>query len=162
MSGRTFALPAMMIVIGGVVLDQAAKWWIMHGVGLTEDTRLGLGPFVDLVLVWNPGISYGLFQQNSDFGRWALVALAAVAAAGMGVWMARAQRALVAISLALIVAGAIGNGIDRLIYGAVIDFVYLHAGGFSWYVFNLGDAWIVAGVIGLMYDSIRHPNKVSA
>ncbi|MDR3375130.1 MAG: signal peptidase II, partial [Ancalomicrobiaceae bacterium] len=78
------------------------------------------------------------------------------AAVGLGWWLTRATGLLVALSIAFILSGAIGNAIDRAIYGAVIDFVYLYTvdRAHSWYVFNLADAWIVAGVIGLLYDSV--------
>jgi signal peptidase II len=104
--------------------------------------------------VWNRGISYGLFQQETEVGRWALLAISLAAAVGLSVWMARAGSRLLAASLGLIVGGAVGNAIDRIAYGAVFDFVHFHVGSFSWYVFNIADAAIVAGVMGLVYDAL--------
>ncbi len=112
-----------------------------------------LAPFVKLIMVWNRGISYGLFQQNSDFGRWVLIAVSILAAIGLSVWIRRTSAKLLATSLGLIVGGAVGNVIDRLAYGAVFDFIQFHVGSWSWYVFNVADAAIVAGVVGLLYDS---------
>jgi signal peptidase II len=112
-----------------------------------------LTPFLDLIVVWNRGISYGLFQQHTDLGRWILVAVSLVAAAALTIWIRRTRGKLLAASLGLIVGGAIGNVIDRLAYGAVFDFIHIHVGSFSWYVFNVVDAAIVAGVVGLLYDS---------
>ncbi len=110
---------------------------------------------MDIVLAWNRGISYGLFQQGTDLGRWALVVISFVAAIWLGRWMWREQRRLTVVSLALIVGGALGNGVDRAVYGAVVDFVHLHYGSFSWYIFNIADAAIVVGVVGLLYESFR-------
>ncbi|MCX7308507.1 MAG: signal peptidase II, partial [Afipia sp.] len=118
-------------------------------------------PFFDLVLAWNTGISYGWFQDAGPVGQAILLAIKAIAVIVLAVWMARSGTRLAAIGLGLIIGGAIGNGIDRLAYGAVVDFVLLHAqiGGksYNWYVFNLADVAIVAGVVGLLYDSFVTP-----
>jgi signal peptidase II len=105
-------------------------------------------------VVWNKGVSYGLFQQEGGIGRWLLVALSLAAALGLSVWMTRTGSRLLATALGLIAGGALGNAIDRAAYGAVFDFVHLHAGAWSWYVFNIADAAIVAGVVGLILDSV--------
>ena len=139
------------------LLDQASKLYLLKIFDLAGKGAVKLMPFVDLVLTWNTGISYGWFQQEGPFGQGALLALKVVAVALLWIWLARAGSRLSAISLGLIVGGALGNGIDRLIYGAVADFVLLHAETatwrFNWYVFNLADVAIVAGVAGLLYES---------
>ena len=112
-----------------------------------------IAPFVNLIVVWNRGISYGLFQQNSDLGRWALVVISILASIGLSIWIRRTSAKLLAASLGLIVGGAVGNVIDRIAYGAVFDFIQFQIGSWSWYVFNVADAAIVAGVVGLLYDS---------
>src|SRR3712207_4124698 len=104
-------------------------------------------------MIWNRGISYGLFQQNSELGRWVLIVVSILAAIGLSVWIRRTAARVLAVSLGLIVGGAVGNVIDRLVYGAVFDFIQIHWGEWSWYVFNVADAAIVAGVAGLLYDS---------
>jgi signal peptidase II len=134
--------------------DQAAKLYLLFGYDLPLREPLVVAPFLELIVVWNRGISYGLFQQHTDLGRWALLAISVAAAVGLSLWMARATSRLLAACLGLIVGGALGNAIDRLAYGAVFDFVHVHVGSFSWYVFNIADAAIVAGVIGLVYDSL--------
>ncbi|MDR3497585.1 MAG: signal peptidase II [Ancalomicrobiaceae bacterium] len=148
----------------GLVLDQATKHWVLDVADLGRTGPLAIAPFADLRLVWNAGISYGLLQQNSDYGRWLLVGLSLAAAVGLAWWLTRATGIIVALSVALILSGAIGNAIDRAIYGAVIDFVYIYTvdRAHSWYVFNLADAWIVAGVVGLLYDSIFVGRRVSS
>jgi len=121
---------------------------------LSQREPIRLAPFLDLIVVWNRGISYGLFQQDSEFGRWALVAVSVVAGIGLSLWIRRAPNPLVAAALGLIVGGALGNAVDRVAYGAVFDFIHFHVGSFSWYVFNIADAAIVAGVVGLLYDAL--------
>ena len=140
------------------VLDQASKLWLLKVFGLADRGVVEVMPFVELVLTWNTGISYGWFQQEGPFGQGALLALKVVAVALLWIWLAKASSRLSAVALGLIIGGAIGNGIDRLAYGAVADFVllYLETAGwrFNWYVFNLADVAIVAGVIGLLYESL--------
>ena len=138
-------------------IDQAVKLWLLLVFDLGNRGIVRLTPFLDFVLTWNTGISYGLFPQESDFGRFVLLALKAGAVVILWVWLARAETRLTALSLGLIIGGALGNGIDRLAYGAVMDFVLFHITtptfSFTWYVFNLADAAIVAGVAGLLYES---------
>jgi signal peptidase II len=138
-------------------VDQVVKLWLIFIFHLAERGVVTIAPFMDLVLTWNAGISYGLFQQDTDFGRWVLLAIKAAAVVVLWVWLARVQARLSAVALGLIIGGAIGNAIDRLTYGAVADYLLFHvdlAGGrFNWYVFNLADVAIVAGVIGLLYES---------
>ncbi|MEH3119403.1 MAG: signal peptidase II [Methylorubrum populi] len=142
-------------LLATLVLDQASKLWLHLGTDLVMTQPWRLGPFADFVVVWNRGVSYGLFQQEGGLGRWLLVALSLAAAVGLSAWMLRAGSRFLAVALGLIVGGALGNAIDRAAYGAVFDFVHLHAGAWSWYVFNVADAAIVAGVIGLLLDSLR-------
>ncbi|GEP04248.1 signal peptidase II [Methylobacterium oxalidis] len=141
-------------LLATLVLDQASKLWLYLGTDLVLTQPWRFGPYAEFVVVWNRGVSYGLFQQEGGFGRWFLVVLSLVAALGLGVWMRRAHSRLLALALGLIAGGALGNAIDRAAYGAVFDFVHLHAGTWSWYVFNVADAAIVAGVIGLILDGL--------
>lgn len=146
------------------LIDQASKLYLLRVVDLAAHGPIRLGPFFDLVLTRNTGISYGLFQTSGPLGSWVLLAVKVVAVALLWAWLARARDRLTALSLGLIIGGAIGNGIDRLAYGWVADFVYFHITTanwrFSWYVFNLADAAIVAGVIGLLYESLRGDRAV--
>ncbi len=151
-----------MVALAVLVADQVSKLWLMFGYDLPLRAPVAVAPFLDLTVVWNRGISYGLFQQEGDLGRWILVVLSIVAAIGLGIWCWRAERRFLAVSLGLIVGGAIGNAIDRAAYGAVFDFVHLHWGTFSWYVFNVADAAIVAGVVGLLYDSLVFDRRARA
>ena len=144
------------------VLDQGTKLWLLYGFKLAEKGAVPVLPFLDLVLVWNRGISYGLFQQDSDLGRWALLLVTALASMALWIWSVRSDRYFLSFALALVIGGALGNGLDRFLYGAVVDFVHFHIGTFSWYVFNLADVWIVAGVAGLLYDGLQSgPNSAA-
>lgn len=140
------------------LIDQASKLWLLYAFDLGSRGRVPVLPFLDLVLVWNKGISYGLFAQNSDLGQMLLLAFKVAAAVFLWVWLARAENRLMAVSLGLIIGGAIGNAIDRLAHGAVVDFALLHLTtatfSFNWYVFNVADVAIVAGVAGLLYETL--------
>jgi signal peptidase II len=148
----------LMVAAACAAADQALKLWLIFVLDLRAQGIVTLTPFLDLVLTWNRGISYGLFQQDGALGRWVLLASTAVAVILLTVWLARTTSHLTALALGLIIGGAIGNAIDRLVYGAVADFVLLHITtetiNFKWYVFNLADAAIVAGVVGLLYESL--------
>jgi signal peptidase II len=148
----------LIIAAATALLDQALKLWLLFAFDLPSRGIVRLTPFLDLVLIWNKGISYGLFQQDGPLGQWVLLALTALAVTLLWIWLARSTSRLMVVSLALIIGGAVGNAIDRMAYGAVADFVLLHlttaSFSFKWYVFNLADAAIVAGVAGLLYDSV--------
>lgn len=143
--------------------DQAHKWWMLLVYRIQDKGRVSVAPFLDLVFVKNTGVSYGMFLQESREGQWFLAGFAALAVLAMAVWLARAVTSrLVAASLGLIIGGALSNAIDRIALGGVADFFSLHAFGFYWYVFNLADAAIVAGVMGLLYDSFGPSRKGAA
>jgi signal peptidase II len=140
-----------------LILDQASKLWLLYVFDIAHRGAVSVTPFFDLVLAWNVGISFGWLQTDNQFAQLALMAIKAIAVIVLGVWMARSTTLLATVALGLIIGGAIGNGIDRFLHGAVVDFALFHLdiGGktFNWYVFNLADVAIVAGVAGLLYDS---------
>jgi signal peptidase II len=156
--GLTFAAIACL-------LDQASKLYLLFVHDLAANP-VRLGPFFDFVLARNTGISYGLFQTQGPVGQWVLLGSKAVAVLLLWVWLSRAQSRLTALSLGLIIGGAVGNAIDRLAYGWVADFVFFHVSTvnwrFNWYVFNLADVAIVAGVAGLLYESVAGDRAVKA
>lgn len=137
----------------GLAIDQAVKLWLLFGFNLAQQGRVVLTPFFDLVLVWNRGISYGLFAADSQGQVWFLVAIKSVITLVLIIWLVRNTDRLTAIALGLLIGGAIGNTLDRVLYGAVVDYASLHAAGYHWYVFNLADVWVVAGVALLLYDA---------
>lgn len=141
-----------------LVLDQLSKFYLIFVFDLASRGLVPILPWVDLTLTWNTGISFSLFQQDGELGRWLLFAAKLTAVGLLWVWLARAGSRLTAVALGLIIGGALGNAADRLLYGAVADFVFFHittqSWEFRWYVFNLADAAIVAGVVGLVYESL--------
>jgi signal peptidase II len=147
------------IAVVTLIADQFCKIWMIYVYEITQKGKVVLTPFFDLVMVWNEGISYGLFPQGGRLGQWFLTGIALAATVALLVWLARTTSTLAAVSIGLIVGGALGNAIDRVVYGAVADFFSLHAFGFYWYIFNLADAAIVAGVAGLLYETLFGGHK---
>ena len=141
-----------------LALDQASKLWLLYVFDLAGRGVVRVTPFFDLWLAWNVGISFGWFQNDSWIAQAVLTAVKAAAVIALAVWMAWSRTMLATIALGLIIGGAIGNAIDRFAYGAVVDFALFHveiAGKtWNWYVFNLADVAIVAGVAALLYDSL--------
>jgi signal peptidase II len=142
-----------------LLADQAHKTWMLYVYDIGAKGTVTLAPFFDLVLVWNRGVSYGLLAQRTELGRWGLILFAFAAAVALIVWLARTTSSLAAAAIGLIIGGAVGNAVDRILYGAVADFFSLHAFGFEWYVFNIADTAIVAGVMGLLYESLFGGHK---
>src|SRR4029079_14391103 len=131
--------------------------WLLFVFDIAHRGAVEVTPFFDLVLAWNIGISFGWLQSENQLAQNALMAIKGIAVIALAIWMARSRTLIATLALGLIIGGAIGNAIDRFAYGAVVDFALLHIqlGGktFNWYVFNLADVAIVAGVAALLYDS---------
>jgi signal peptidase II len=159
---RTGVIAAIAVLIA----DQASKLWLLFGFEIARRGAVRLTPFFDLVLAWNTGISYGWFQTDSATGHLLLLGFKIIAVVVLSIWMARSQTRLATTALGLIIGGAIGNAIDRLAYGAVVDFAHFHVklgeNDLSWYVFNLADTAIVVGVAALLYDSVFGEPAVKA
>jgi lipoprotein signal peptidase len=138
--------------------DQASKWWVLHGLNLPELRNVPLlqaGPFgIDLTMVWNRGVTFGMLSGEGPLNHVILAVLAAAIAGFLLRWLAKAETRMVAIALGAVIGGAIGNVIDRLRLGAVVDFIRAHAWGWDWYVFNIADAGIVCGVVALLADAL--------
>jgi signal peptidase II len=146
---------ALVLTLLLAALDQLSKIAIVDWAGFATHETMAVLPFLDFTLIWNYGISYGLFDEGGDAGRYALIILS-VLAIGVFIYLMRgAENLRLSAAYALIAGGALGNLIDRLWHGAVVDFISLHAAGYYWYVFNLADIWISAAVIILIYDALR-------
>jgi signal peptidase II len=141
-----------------LVIDQASKLWLLYVFDLGRRGVVRVTPFFDLWLAWNVGISFGWFQNDSLVAQVILNLVKAGAVIALAVWMAWSRTMLATIALGLIIGGAVGNAIDRFAYGAVLDFALFHieisGQTYNWYVFNLADVAIVAGVAALLYDSL--------
>jgi signal peptidase II len=147
-------LVGALAAIATLAADQANKLWLIFIYGIEARQPVALTPFFDVVYAKNPGISYSLLRAQSASERLALLALTLAATVFLAVWLWRARTKLVALALGLIVGGALGNAYDRMVYGFVADFYHFHVRSFSWYVFNLADVAIVAGVGLLLYESV--------
>jgi signal peptidase II len=144
-----------------LLLDQASKVLLLYSFHFKEmapGSAIPVLPFFNLVMVWNPGVSYGLFPAHGPIGT-ALLALFSIAAvAGLGWWLWSAHRWSLAMGLGLVIGGAVGNLIDRLVYGRVADFFHFYFRGYDWYVFNIADCAITFGVGALLYDALLRPD----
>jgi len=159
-TGRVrWGLLAALLVL---VADQASKWWVLEVLRLPDRGQVPVLPVFSLTMVWNQGVTFGLFHQDGAWGPWLLAGVALAVVVALAVWLRRAESALVAASLGAIGGGAVGNVIDRLRFGAVVDFLHAHAYGWSWYVFNVADAAIVCGVAVLVLDGLRPRTRLQA
>jgi len=148
-----------------LAVDQCSKLVLLYGLHFIEmapGAHVPFLPFFDLVMVWNPGISYGLLPARGLAGTAVLAVFSVAAVAGLGWWLWRVQHALPGVALGLVIGGAIGNLIDRLIYGRVADFFHFYLHGYDWYVFNIADCAITLGVAALLYDALVRPNPEAA
>ena len=134
--------------------DQASKYWILHVLELPELHQVVLLPVLNLTMVWNQGVTFGLLNGLGSWSHFFLAAVALLVVAALAVWLRRADNPVAALSIGAIAGGAVGNVIDRLRYGAVVDFIHAHIGDWSWYVFNVADAAIVCGVAALIIDNL--------
>lgn len=154
--------PGLILAATILVADQASKWAILELVDLDEVGQVKLlsaGPFgFDLTMVWNRGVTFGMLAGDGAWTQAVLGLLALAIAAFLLRWMARAENRLTALALGAVVGGAVGNVIDRLRFGGVVDFLDAHAFGWHWYVFNVADAAIVLGVLALVLDALFRPS----
>jgi signal peptidase II len=148
------ALVAYGAALVAIVLDQASKYWVVKVLDLPDRFQYHLSQVFNLTMVWNEGVSYGLLKAQGDLGRWALALFSFAVAAALGVWAWRSPRVLPAAGVGLIMGGAIGNALDRVRLGRVVDFLdFSGAHVFPW-VFNVADSAITVGVVLLIVDSL--------
>jgi signal peptidase II len=139
--------------------DQSVKFWILHNAALANGATLTLLPILNLVLVWNRGITFGMFQN--DGSKILLAGIASLVIIALFIWLWRSQTWLKTLAIGAIAGGAIGNVADRLHYGAVVDFIEVHAGWLAFpYIFNIGDSAICCGVAALMLESLLAPGQI--
>ncbi len=156
-AGRRYVLFGLSIALLVLIADQASKNWALYGLGFIECPACApveVTSFFNLTMVWNEGISYGLFPADSAGEKYLLIGFSLGMALILTWWLVRADGRWLALGLGLVIGGAIGNVIDRVLYGAVVDFFHFHAFGYSWYVFNVADAAIVLGVVAILIDAV--------
>ena len=135
-----------------VVADRLVKWWAI-GALAEEPFGVEILPFFNLVLVWNRGISFGMFGGGA-LPPWLLGAIAVAVILALVIWLRRVETRLLAATIGLVIGGALGNVIDRFRFGAVADFIDVHWGDYHWPAFNLADAAISIGVVILLLDAL--------
>ncbi len=143
-----------LLALAVVVLDQASKHWLLYGLQMQDHERIAITPFLDFERLWNPGISFSLFPQGTASGRWILLLLTLAATVLLSAWLWRVHSRLAGLALGAIVGGALGNGYDRFVDNAVVDFLDFHLASHHWYVFNVADVAINLGVALLLYDGL--------
>jgi len=151
----------LLVAVLVLLADQASKWAILSLIDLPGRGQIVVAPVLNLSIVRNSGVTFGLLTGFGEWGHLVLAGLAICVVAALAVWLWRAETQLAAIALGAIAGGAIGNVIDRLRFGWVVDFIDAHVGNWHWYVFNLADAAIVCGVIALVIDS-QWPRRTPA
>jgi signal peptidase II len=145
----------LFIAVAVIAADQASKAWILSFFMARGGAPVApVLPFFNLVLTGNRGMSFGLFNNNAAMNTAVFTALAAVIVVALLVWLRRAHNALIRLALGLIIGGAVGNVIDRLARGAVVDFLDFHLGDWHWFAFNVADAAICLGVAALLLDGL--------
>jgi signal peptidase II len=145
------------VALAVVLVDQIVKAGVLSYSARPDVDPTPLTPFLDLALRWNRGISFSLFARDSALGQIALVALTLTVTGVLAVWLLRIRSRLPAVGLGLIIGGALGNAIDRVVHGAVVDYLDLHAFGRHFFVFNVADAAINIGVALLILDLLSAP-----
>lgn len=159
-SARHFRL-GMLCALIAFVFDQLSKIWLVDHLKL-EQVQGGIDvlPIFKLVMVWNYGISFGMFSDANDAARrWVLIAVAVAITTVMVLWLYKARHSMLSLGLGLVIGGAIGNVVDRMRWGAVADFFYFHYESWYWPAFNIADSAIFIGVVLLCWDSIVNPEK---
>ena len=149
---------ALIFIVVITVLDQISKQ-IVVGLVFESPRVIEVTSFFNIVPVRNTGISFGLFGNDTELGRWVLVAVAVVIMIALLVWLLRAGSTYITIALVFVIGGAASNVIDRALSGAVIDFLDFHAGGLHWPAFNFADTLIVFGTAMLLYDGLFGPSR---
>lgn len=145
------------IALTVIVADQATKQWMLDLV-FEPPRRLEVVPGLDLVPVWNRGVSFGLFDSDSAALPYLLAGVSIAVATGLAVWLHRAATRRLRIALALVIGGALGNVVDRFRFGAVVDFIDVHWGAWHWPAFNVADSAITIGVLLVVLDSLIEPD----
>lgn len=143
-----------LVLAGNVlILDQVSKWWILTWL-MMPARAIEITSFFNVVLTWNRGVSFGLFNNDYPYNSYILATLSGVVAVGLLVWLLRVRVAQVRLALSAVIGGALSNLLDRLYYGGVVDFLDFHLGGVHWPAFNIADSAIVVGAMVLMVDTL--------
>ena len=136
-------------------IDFSTKYFLLNFYDLENKGKVFITPFMDFVLVYNPGISYGLLGGGGEIQRVVLIVLSLLIIAYLIYWIRESNSNFISFGICLIIGGALGHMIDRILYGKVIDFISLHVFDYYWYVFNIADIAIVSGGISVLIYSAK-------
>ena len=147
-----YRLPVNFLFLSALIVaaDQLTKHWAFEALFL-PNTSFKVSSFLNLVPVWNRGVSFGILSQSGDMMPMIITIITALITICLIIWLIKAQKLITKVSLSFIIGGAIGNIIDRVEYGAVIDFLDFHAFGLHWPAFNIADASIITGLCLLVW-----------
>ena len=148
----------LIVALVSILIDQASKWWILVEV-MNPPKVIPVTSNFNFVLTWNRGVSFGLFNNEGNFGAWFFSILAIIIVGILLIWLRKAETKVQSISLGFIIGGAIGNVIDRVNHLAVLDFIDFHLGGSHWPAFNAADSFITLGAAVLIVDSLFSRQK---
>lgn len=146
----------ILMIVLAFALDQITKTMILTDI-MNPPTILSVTSFFNLVLAWNTGVSFSLFDSYGVTGTNILIGVSGLVTLMFVIWLMRTRTVWMTTSLGLIIGGALGNLYDRVVYGAVVDFLDFHAGGYHWPAFNLADTFITIGVSFILIDSFFDP-----
>lgn len=177
----------LILILALFITDQVSKWWVIELLlkpkalpGSSDASampflqwimtkqeqlpfiKVDVWPFFDIVMVWNKGISFGLFNAHSEYGPYILMAVAAAIITAFLIWLHRSTHALVTAGLIMIIGGALGNILDRARFGAVADFLDFHVGTLHWPAFNIADSTICLGIAMLLVHGLFFETKKAA
>lgn len=144
-----------------VALDQVTKWLVLDLFAQSTTRVVEVTSFFNLVLTFNYGVSFGMFAHEEEYMPYVLSLVALVIAGFLANWLRRTGRTFVALGLGLVIGGALGNIVDRLWYGAVVDFLDFHAAGWHFWAFNVADSGISVGVVILLIDGLFNSPETS-
>ena len=151
---RTGLLLALVVI----ALDQLSKWLVLETLELANNP-ITVTSFFNMVLVWNRGVSFGMFSEAGATGPWILTGLAIAVVFGLLYWLRQVEGWVTLTGIGLVIGGALGNVIDRIRFGAVVDFLDFHIAGYHWPAFNVADAAICIGAGLLLIDSLLSPER---
>jgi signal peptidase II len=145
--------PGLLIASGIFAVDRVTKWLAVD-VWDFATHPIQSGPFFNFILVWNTGVSFGMLQTNTELVQWILAAFAVAVSVALAIWLTRTNSRVLSVALGLVIGGALGNAPDRIIWGAVADFIDFHVGDWHWFVFNIADVAVVIGFGLIMMDGL--------
>ncbi len=145
----------LLVAVAVFAADQLSKWWVLEGLGLRERLVIPVAsPYLTFRMAWNTGMNFGLFGGGPDAARWVLIGISVVVSAVLIWWVLRRRSSSLALGAGLVLGGALGNAADRLLHGAVADFLNTSCCGIdNPFSFNIADIAIFAGAVWIAFKA---------